>query len=168
MSRSAPPQDNAALLRVLSEGGLDFVVIGGVAAVLHGSSRVTVDLDICISFDDANLQRLLRLLAPYKPVHASRPDLSLLDEPPERLRRFRLFLIRTSLGRLDVLRRVEPLGEHGALDTVEIMVAGLTVKVISRPQLIEVKRFVGRPKDREVALELELAEEEERPAPKSS
>ena len=79
-----------------------------------------------------------------------------------------MFLIRTSLGRLDVLRRVEPLGEHGALDTVEIMVAGLTVKVISRPQLIEVKRFVGRPKDREVALELELAEEEDRPTPKSS
>lgn len=156
------PQDNAALLRILSEGGLDFVVIGGVAAVLHGASRVTVDLDICTSFDDANIERLVRVLAPYRPVHASRPELSLLDEPPERLRRFRLFLIGTSLGRLDVLRRVEPLGERAALDTVDLAVAGLTVKVISRPQLIEVKQFVGRPKDREVALELQLAEENER------
>lgn len=161
---SAPLQDNATLLRVLCEGGLDFVVIGGVAAVLHGSSRVTVDLDVCTSFDDANLQRLVQVLAPYEPMHASRPDLSLLDESPERLRRFRLFLIRTSLGRLDVLRRVEPVGEYEALDTVKVGVAGLTVKVISRPQLIEVKRFVGRPKDREVALELEVAEEEKRRA----
>lgn len=146
---------------MLSDGGLDFVVIGGVAAVLHGSSRVTVDLDICTPFDDANLIRLVRILSPYAPVHATRPDLSLLDEPLERLQRFRLFLIRTSLGRLDVLRRVEPLGEHEALDTVEFAFGDLTVKVISRPQLIEVKRFVGRPKDREVALELEVAEETE-------
>ncbi len=79
-------------------------MVGGVAAVLHGSSRVTIDLDICISFDDANLQRLVRVLAPYEPMHASRPELSVRDEAPERLRRFHSFLIKTSLGRPDVLR----------------------------------------------------------------
>lgn len=162
MSDSAPQQDNAELLRVLHEGELDFAVIGGVAAVLHGSSRVTVDLDICTSFSETNLQRLMRILAPHQPMHATRPELSVLDEPPERLRKFRLFLIRTSLGRLDVLRRVEPIGEYDALDTVRMRLGALTVNVISRRQLIEVKRSVGRPKDHEVALELELAEEEER------
>lgn len=158
---SSSPQDNAALLRVLVDGGLDFVVIGGVAAVLHGSARVTVDLDICMPFGDADLRRLLEVLAPYDPRHASRPELSVLDEPAERLRKFRLFLIRTSLGRLDVLRRVEPIGEYGALDVVEMTLDGMAVKVISRAQLIEVKRKVGRPKDREVALELELVGEQQ-------
>lgn len=159
MSDTAPSQDNAALLKALREGGLDFVVVGGVAAVLHGSSRVTVDLDICMSFDDASLRRLLEILAPYDPRHETRPELSILDEPPERLRRFRLFLIRTSIGRLDVLRRVEPLGERDVLETVDMVLGGVDVKVLARAQLIQVKRHVGRPKDLEVALELEVGEE---------
>ncbi len=162
MSESAPTQDNAALLRALHEGGLDFAVIGGVAAVLHGSSRVTVDLDICTPFSEVNLRRLMKILAPHQPMHVTQPELSVLDEPPERLQKFRLFLIRTALGRLDVLRRVEPIGEYEALDTVRMSLGGLTVNVISRKQLIQVKRTIGRPKDHEVALELELAEEEER------
>ena len=137
-------------------------MIGGVAAVLHGSSRVTVDLDVCAPFDLPNILRLRDALAPYQPVHATRPDLSLLDEPIERLKSFRLFLIQTSLGRLDVLRDVTPIGNYGSLEQVPMTVSGIRVPVITRRQLITVKRSLSRPKDHEVALELELAEEAER------
>lgn len=78
------------------------------------------------------------------------------------MRQFRLFLIQTSLGRLDVLRDVEPIGDYHAIERVEVTVSGMQIPIIARKQLITVKRAVGRPKDRDVALELELAEEAER------
>ena len=46
------------LLQRLSDAGIEFVVVGGVAAVLHGSSMVTRDLDVCASLTDANIRKL--------------------------------------------------------------------------------------------------------------
>jgi c-di-GMP-binding flagellar brake protein YcgR len=54
--------DLRALLAAFSEGGVDFVVIGGIALALHGSIRTTEDLDIVPDPDPANLDRLCRLL----------------------------------------------------------------------------------------------------------
>lgn len=156
------PQNNAALVDALVEANVEFIVIGGVAAILHGVSRVTSDLDISAPLERDNLQRLLSALAPHRPVHATRPDLALLDEPLERLMTFRLLLIETTLGRLDVLPRVEPIGDYAALQTVEMTLAGHAVQVIERRQLITIKESLPRPKDREVALELRAIEERER------
>lgn len=123
---------------------------------------MTSDLDISAPLDRANLQRLLGALEPHRPVYATRPDLKLLDEPIERLMTFRLLLIETTLGRLDVLPRVEPIGDYGALQAVEMQLAGHMVRVIERKQLITVKESLSRPKDREVALELRAIEERDR------
>lgn len=156
------PQKNLELLECLISARFEFAVVGGVAAVLHGSARMTIDLDVGAPFTRENLERLLEALAPHRPVHATRPDLSLLDERLERLMTFRLLLIETALGRLDVLREVTPIGEFAQLECVEATLMGHPVRVISRAQLITVKRSVGRPKDLEVALELEAFEELER------
>lgn len=110
------PQNNRRLLEALCAARFEFVVVGGVAAVLHGASRLTVDLDVAAPFTEENLTRLLDALRPHRPMHATRPDLSLLDQ---------------------------------------------RVQVLSRGQLIQVKRAVGRPKDIEVALELEALAEAE-------
>ncbi|MCA9710243.1 MAG: hypothetical protein KDK70_30670, partial [Myxococcales bacterium] len=67
--------------------------------------------------------------------------------------------IETSLGRLDVLPRVEPIGDYSALRAVEMALAGHVVRVIERTQLITIKESLSRPKDREVALELRAIEE---------
>ncbi len=155
------PQKNAELVGALVEAKFSFAIIGGVAAVLHGSSRMTVDLDVAAPFDPANLELLRQALAPYEPVHATRPDLRFLDEPMERLLRFRLFLIETTIGRLDVLREVQPLGKFDGLHTIELDVYGHRAPVLSRDDLIQVKRAVARPKDIEVALELEAIRERE-------
>lgn len=77
----------------------------------------------------------------------------------DRLLKFRLLLIETALGRLDVLREVAPFGESADLDAVELDLLGRRVRVLSRDQLIRVKRTVGRPKDLEVALEPEALAE---------
>jgi hypothetical protein len=161
MSRARPPQQNERLLHVLTDGGVIFAVIGGVAALLHGASQMTVDLDVAAPFDEENLSRLCAALAPFAPRHATRPDLSVLDEPMERLQQFRLLLIDTQLGRLDVLREVQPLGDFQALRTIDMVVYGITAKVLARDDLIRVKRTVARPKDIAVALELEAARERE-------
>ena len=161
MSRARSPQQNERLLRLLTDGGVTFAVIGGVAALLHGASQMTVDLDVAAPFDEDNLSRLRGALAPFSPMHATRPDLSVLDEPMERLLQFRLLLIETSLGRLDVLREVQPLGDFRALRTVDMEVYGIHAKVLARDDLIRVKRTVARPKDLAVALELEAVRERE-------
>ncbi len=159
--RARPPQQNEQLVRTLTAAGVEFAVIGGVAALLHGASQMTVDLDIAAPFNEQNLTRLLAALAPFSPMHATQPRLSLLDEPMERLLQFRLFLIETTLGRLDVLREVQPLGDFGMLRTIEMDVYGIAAKVLTRDDLIRVKRTVARPKDIVVALELEAARERE-------
>lgn len=151
------PQDNEALLRTLLAGCFDFAIVGGVAAVLHGATRMTVDLDVLAPFTESNLQRLLDALAPHDPRHATRPDLSLLDQTAARLRGFRMILIESRLGRLDVLPEQPPIGDYDAVDLVEMTLLGHTVKVISRDHLIAVKRALSRPRDRSDAVELEAA-----------
>ena len=55
----------------LCDACVDFVVIGGWAAIFHGSAHVTSDLDICYSRDKENLRKLAAALAPYHPRSAS-------------------------------------------------------------------------------------------------
>lgn len=151
------PQDNAALLRVLLAGGVEFAIVGGVAAVLHGATRMTVDLDVVAPFTEQNLQRLLDALSPFDPRHATRPDMLLLDETATRLSGFRMILIESQIGRLDVLPEQPPIGRYEAITTVDMNVLGHRVKVISRDDLIAVKRALPRPRDRRDAVELEAA-----------
>jgi hypothetical protein len=54
-------------IRVLCENAVEFVVIGGVSAIFHGSARVTYDLDLCYSRNLANLRKLAAALAPFHP-----------------------------------------------------------------------------------------------------
>lgn len=70
--------DLAIILRRLVEEGVAFVIIGGVAATVHGSSYVTDDLDLCYARDSANLARLASSLAPFIPRLRGAPvDLAL-------------------------------------------------------------------------------------------
>jgi len=78
-----------------------------------------------------------------------------MQDSIDRLCESRLLLIDTDLGRLDVLREVQPLGPAETLATVEMeLIEGRRFQVLSLDQLIEVKSFVGRPKDRIVEMEL--------------
>jgi hypothetical protein len=54
--------DVQRLLEVLADAGVEFVVVGGIALVLRGSGRVTVDVDLCYARDRANLRRLAAAL----------------------------------------------------------------------------------------------------------
>ncbi len=131
-------QKTDQLLEVLANGDVDFIVIGGVAALAHGAVTMTRDLDIAAPMTATNLDRLMTALQSIRPHHALRHDLGVIRETPKELTRFRLLLIDTDLGRLDVLGSVEPIGSYEDLRTVELeLTPGKYYQVIDIDQLIE-------------------------------
>lgn len=147
--------DVGRLLDALEGAGFEFCVIGGVAAIAHGSVTPTQDLDVAAPMTAANLTRLLTALTPYRPKHATRPDLGVISASAEELTHFRLLLLDTDLGRLDVLKTVQPLGEFADLRSEPMaLIGGRTAPVLGLDQLIEVKAFLNRRKDKLVEAEL--------------
>src|SRR5215470_11167957 len=97
-------------LLLLAQYAVDFVVVGGVAATLHGSSHITQDLDVCYSREKANLERLANALNSVNARLRGVPDdvPFLLDA--ETLKRGLNFTFVTALGDLDLLGEVSGVG----------------------------------------------------------
>jgi hypothetical protein len=146
------------LLRVLVEGRVDFIVIGGVAATIHGSARSTRDLDVVYSRRPDNVSRLVAALRPYDPyLRGAVPGLPFhWDE--ETIAAGLNFTLTTTLGEFDILGEVSGGGTYEDLigHSVETTAFGLTVRTLSLPMLIRVKRAAGRPRDFEAIAELEI------------
>lgn len=148
-------QRSDELLALLHRVGFEFVIVGGVAAIAHGATRSTKDLDVVAPFTAENLRRLLDALRPHGVRHLTRPELGVVSQTAEELSAFRLLLLESDLGRLDVLRDVPPIGTHGDLQVVEMeLVEGLRFRVISLDQLIDIKAALSRPQDKDVERDL--------------
>lgn len=144
------------LLQRLADAGLDFVVVGGFAGVLHGSAYVTNDLDICAVMSPENMAKLRTALADLKPVHRmTHQKLSFLDHPPAGERMANVYL-ETEAGIVDVLGSVLGIGDYQTLvsHAIEIPLFGRRCRVISLPDLIKAKEALGREKDLLTAKEL--------------
>lgn len=137
------------LLQRLAEAGLDYVVVGGFAGVLHGSSLVTNDLDICAVLSPENVAKLRKALADLHPVHRmTHKKLSFLEHPADGQPLANLYL-ETDAGIVDVLGNVLGIGDYGRLakNAVEIPLFGHRCRVISMDDLIKAKEAMGREKD---------------------
>jgi hypothetical protein len=145
------------MLDWLTTHQVDFVIIGGVAANLHGSARATFDLDVCYSRERENLDRLaLALVSINARLRNVLPGLPFrLDA--ETLRRGLNFTFASDLGDLDLLGEVAGVGTfEQAAPLAEIAeMADVTYRFLSLPQLIAAKRAAGRPKDIDALPELE-------------
>jgi hypothetical protein len=153
----------AALIAALSDASVDFVLIGGLAATVHGSARLTQDIDILYARSDENLQRLVDALAPLSPYLRGVPPGLPFDWSVDTLRRGLNFTLITSLGALDCLGEVPGLGTRDAVSasqTVMISLFERNVCCLDLPTLIHAKRAAGRPKDLEAIAELEAIERE--------
>jgi len=154
--------DLLSLLRELSGREIEYIVVGGMAAVLQGAPVVTADLDIVHRRTDENVAKLLQLFAELDAV--ARDDPRRLRPDESHLLGKGHVLLATKLGSLDVL--CEILGEgYGQLEphTSPLNLgAGLTAKVLHLDKLIEQKRSVGRAKDRIALPILEATLEETR------
>lgn len=146
-----------SLLKTLLESKIDFVLIGGYAAVVHGSSQVTQDLDICAVMTEAELSKLRTALKDHNPKHRMNPNFQpSLDEIPRPGERMNNIYLKTDLGVLDILEHVDPVGDFQRVKekSIQISIFGATCKVISLDDLITVKQSMSRPKDKAVLQEL--------------
>jgi hypothetical protein len=142
------------ILRVLDEHRVRYVLIGGLAAVLHGAAHVTTDVDVVPEDARANLDRLSAAL---KELHArirvsGEPDGVPFDHSAESLSRVRVWNLQTSKGDLDIT--FEPSGTRGyddlRRDVMKMQVRGIDVPVASLADVVRSKEAAGRARDRAV------------------
>lgn len=137
-------------IETLLEHKVRFVLIGGIAARLQGSTSITEDVDVCYARDDRNLERMAGALRSlHARLRGAPKDVPFqLDE--KTLKMGDSFTFLTDAGSLDILGH--PSGVPGGYEELEraadlIQLAGLQVKVASIDDLIRMKRAAGRPKD---------------------
>ncbi len=140
------------ILAVLREHGVRFVLIGGFAAVIHGSPYVTVDVDVVPDRTEENLRRLSEAL---KAMHArvwtvDKPEGLPFDHDARSLAASAVWNLVTDHGRLDIT--FEPTGTAGyedvSRDAVRLRILGVDVDVASLADVIRSKEAAGREKDR--------------------
>lgn len=142
-------QGFSQLLERLADARLDFVIVGGYAAVAHGSSLVTRDLDICAVLTPDNVEKLRRMLADWHPRHRMTPQrLSFLEYPKAGQPVQNLYL-QTDIGVIDILSSILGVGDFARLwsQAEELEVAGRTYRVISLEDLIKAKEALGQERD---------------------
>jgi predicted nucleotidyltransferase len=144
-----PIPDFLEILKVLAKHKIDFIVVGGVCAVLHGAPVSTFDLDLVHSRSSDNLERLISALGELDAYYRGRgeqrlrPNLSHLSTPGHQL-------LMTRFGPLDLLGTIgaaysyDDLLEH----TVEVLVSDLKLRLLSLERLIEVKEETAQDKDK--------------------
>jgi hypothetical protein len=134
------------ILKLFDRHGVEYVVVGGVAAVLQGAPVTTFDIDALVKIDAANADRLLRVL---EALEARYREHGTLRPTREDLLAGGHLLLMTNSGPLDVLgfigngKRYEDV----AAATSTIPVGDMSVRVLGIEALIEDKRALGRDKD---------------------
>ncbi len=156
------------ILEWLNDHQVDFIIIGGVAASLHGSAHVTFDLDICYSRTPDNLKNLAAALISITATLRGAPANLPFKADAQTLQRGLNFTFETDLGNLDLLGEVAGAGTYKQLiqDADAGQIGNRTYHIISLPKLIDAKRVAGRTKDLLVLPELEAILETQQSATK--
>ena len=156
------PLDAERIVQVLNRHGVEYVLVGGLGARLHGATRLTNDLDLCPSWQRPNLERLAAALRELDARLRDFPrDVQLPPITVETLRRIEIGTWTTSAGDLDVLRGI-PSGEKNQLNRYENLTArasarevvGCTIYVADLEDIIVSKEAANRAKDQEALPEL--------------
>jgi len=160
-----PPLQPARLLEILNRHGVDFVVVGGLAGLAHGSSYPTFDLDVAYARSEANLHCMVKALEEM--------DVTLRGAPPElsfqldarTLANGANFTFDSAFGRFDILGDIDGMRDYESLRSRACVekIDGVAVRVASIDHLIAMKRTANRPKDRLAVEEyIVIADEQQR------
>ena len=153
-----PDFDPKPALRALTRGDVDFVVVGGIAAILHGSSTLTTDVDIVFAPAAENLERLGDVLVRLKGrLRGVEDDVPFVPDA-RTLRGMDLLTLSTTAGPLDLLRMPSGAPSYAVLRrrAERYDLGGFEVLVASVEDLIAMKSAAGRAKDRAAVEELEV------------
>jgi hypothetical protein len=156
----------ARVLQRLIDARLEFVVIGGIAALVHGSTMVTRDIDICLRFDAVSLRLLSATLRDLHPKHRLSPQRFPLEIREDNWNDFKNLYLETDWGVLDCLGEVAGIGryEEALAQSVAASLPFGQCRVLTIEALIRAKEAVGRPNDLRTAAELRMiAKKKERP-----
>jgi len=156
--------DFNALLRLLVENKVEFIIVGGAAATAHGSARLTLDLDVVYRRTTENITRMVDALKSIQPYLRGAPPGLPFDWSAPTVQKGLNFTLVTTLGALDLLGEIVGGGGYEQLrpETIEVEIAGVTCLCLNLERLITVKRAAGRPKDLEVVAELQQIRDETR------
>jgi predicted nucleotidyltransferase len=154
--------DFETLIGALATGRVEFVIVGGLAATVHGSARLTQDIDVVYARNETNLARLVDSLARYEPYLRGAPTGLPFDWSVQTLQRGLNFTITTTAGDIDLRGGITGGGGYADLlsHTIEIDLFGHSCKCLDLTWLIRTKRAAGRPRDFEMIAELEALLEE--------
>lgn len=143
-----PELDVEAILERLTAHGVDYVVIGGIAAVLWGSPRNTFDLDICPATDSGNLEALRKALEELDArLRGVEEDLPFVPDASA-LSQVEILTLATIAGPLDIVTRPGGVAYKRLRENAErVNVGRFSILVASIEDLIAMKRSAGRPKD---------------------
>lgn len=149
--------DFRGLLRLLTEGEVDFVLVGGYSAVLHGSTQMTRDVDIVCALNEASGGQLLRALVPAHPRHRMLPEPRPLEQADFARGELRNLYLKTDLGVLDCLGEVKGIGDLDACRARSewMELADCRFRILTIEALIDAKHAMARPRDLVTAKELE-------------
>ena len=150
-----PEFDPIPILVALADGGVDFVVIGGLAGAVHGSSYPTFDVDVAYARDHANLERLAVVLRELSATLRGAPKDLPFQLDADTLKEGGNFTFDTRLGKLDVLAYAASAPQYEQLrtDATVAPVEGRTLRFASLDHLIAMKEAAGRTKDQLMATE---------------
>ena len=155
--------DFDGLLRLLAEGNVEFILVGGLAATAHGSARFTQDVDVVYRRTPENIARLARALASVSPYLRGAPPGLPFRWDADTIAHGLNFTLVTALGDIDLLGEITGGGAYEQLQPHSIKIAALGIECLclDLDMLIQVKRAAGRPKDLEAIAELEALREEQ-------
>lgn len=157
-----PATDFRRIYEMLSSAGIQFILIGGGAATLHGSPRLTLDVDVVYQRSIGNMQKLAECLAPTRPYLRGAPPGLPFKLDLSTFRHGLNFTLTTDLGSLDLLGEVVGGGTYEELlpHSSPVVALGVKLQCVNLDKLIELKRAAGRPKDAEPIAELEAIRQE--------
>jgi hypothetical protein len=132
--------DLKALLKNLLEHEIDYVLIGGFAGVVYGSTIVTQDLDICAAITEEQVKKLRKALKDLNPRHRMNPNVkpSFLDYPKD-IKGTNNIYLETDLGILDIVSETQPAGDFTEIKrrSLEISLYEYRCRVISKENILE-------------------------------
>ena len=141
--RYANMVDLEKLLLRLGQNQVEFVIVGGVAATVHGSTYVTYDLDFCYARDTSNLERLAKALGPLNPRLRDAPESLPFVWDARTLCQGLNFTLTTDLGEVDLLGKISGIGPYDEVrsTSIDVELFGIQFAVLSLDGLIAAKPF---------------------------
>jgi len=134
-------RDFRDILQIFNEENVQYMIVGGLAAILHGYMRLTKDIDLLVWPNPENAVRVMEALEKFgAPMH----DISAADFEKEGT----IFQIGIAPVRIDVLTAIDKVNFKEAYENVQISeIHGLKIPLISIPDLIRNKKAAGRGQD---------------------